>query len=753
MPILITCPSCSKTFRAKDDAIGKSGACPHCRKGVALQGPHVSAFDVFISYSAKDKAIADAVVATLETSGLRCWIAPRDIVAGKTWSEAILDGLQQSRVMVLVFSANSNTSQQVLREVERAVHHQMPIVPFRIENLMPSRAMEYFISTHHWLDAYNPPLDAHLDKLATTCASLLTGQQAESAPAKQDAGAMIRSAVKTLAARDYRTRVVMGAAALFLLAVVLITGGIVASMYGLRDPKASAEVIKAKADAEGAASEVRKLERGPGIDAMLQDLDNSLRAGQASFDQKDFRAALSSFIQASETADLLRQADTERQQAKPAQEDAKAARDSAEMMHAQQFAIADWNAALDRESDGKKHWDKAAYAEAAKAFREAAARFRRAAASAGQNGRAHAQALAYFVGYGTQLQELTFSAKEIYSTAKEEDGPEALLLFMESAKKDLSNIRAWCRENLKLKDDPVKKFFDERDADKRSEMANSTIPIALRGVYGMEAANCYWVGHDLANARWLGQCPRFTRGDFRKQGFNVRFIYVYSAGCPDAVVEKLRMAQRQIADALQIDPASWEVVWSKGERETMKPLRERYFLDLPTASATFALPKAVPSLPMEQQQALRELHKLGANIQYAGEPLAPVGLYFGAGIAGRVTPHARRLPTLRSAALFDPDLDDSEITELVGAWPDLAALSLKHTRISDAGLAHVGKMTGLRVLDLTGLDISDRGLAHLKALTNLTGLDVADTKVSSEGMAALKKALPKLQISKQATGK
>jgi hypothetical protein len=86
MPILVTCTACSKTFRAADDAAEKSMPCPHCHKDTAITGPTVSLFDVFLSYSSKDKTIADAAVATLESKGLRCWVAPRDITPGKEWS-------------------------------------------------------------------------------------------------------------------------------------------------------------------------------------------------------------------------------------------------------------------------------------------------------------------------------------------------------------------------------------------------------------------------------------------------------------------------------------------------------------------------------------------------------------------------------------------------------------------------------------------------------------------------------------------
>ena len=52
------------------------------------------AHDVFISYSSKDKLIADAACAILESKGIRCWIAPRDILPGADWGESIVDALE-----------------------------------------------------------------------------------------------------------------------------------------------------------------------------------------------------------------------------------------------------------------------------------------------------------------------------------------------------------------------------------------------------------------------------------------------------------------------------------------------------------------------------------------------------------------------------------------------------------------------------------------------------------------------------------
>jgi TIR domain/Ankyrin repeats (3 copies)/Ankyrin repeats (many copies)/Ankyrin repeat len=132
------------------------------------------AHDVFISYSARDKPVADAVCATLESNGVRCWIAPRDVQAGIAYAESLVGGLANSRLMILVFSANSNRSPQVLREVERAVSKGLPILPFRIEDAPMSQEMEYYIASQHWLDALTPPLERHLARLCDSVKALLS---------------------------------------------------------------------------------------------------------------------------------------------------------------------------------------------------------------------------------------------------------------------------------------------------------------------------------------------------------------------------------------------------------------------------------------------------------------------------------------------------------------------------------------------------------------------------------------------------
>jgi hypothetical protein len=128
---------------------------------------------VFISYSSKDKTVADAVCATLESRKIRCWIAPRDVPPGKPYAASLVNAISDSRVFVLVLSEGSNQSSHVLREVGEAVDNGIPILPLRIEDVEPSQEMRYYIKSIHWLDAMTPPLEQHLEKLSGSVQALL----------------------------------------------------------------------------------------------------------------------------------------------------------------------------------------------------------------------------------------------------------------------------------------------------------------------------------------------------------------------------------------------------------------------------------------------------------------------------------------------------------------------------------------------------------------------------------------------------
>ena len=132
--------------------------------------------DVFISYSHKDKTVADAVCARFEAENIRCWYAPRDIAPGADWAASIIDAINSSKVMVLIFTDFSNASKQVLREVNNAVSAGIPIVPFKLTETLPTKGMQYYLATVHWLDAMNLPLEKSIDDLEKLIKAILSGE-------------------------------------------------------------------------------------------------------------------------------------------------------------------------------------------------------------------------------------------------------------------------------------------------------------------------------------------------------------------------------------------------------------------------------------------------------------------------------------------------------------------------------------------------------------------------------------------------
>lgn len=134
--------------------------------------------EVFISYSHFDAEMAEAIAERLERGGISCWYAPRNIEPGDDWASAIIRGINACRVLVLVFSEPSNKSVQVLREVNNAISAGKAVIPFKISDTVPTGAMQYYLSTLHWLDASadDDPRES-LDELYERVQQVLTGER------------------------------------------------------------------------------------------------------------------------------------------------------------------------------------------------------------------------------------------------------------------------------------------------------------------------------------------------------------------------------------------------------------------------------------------------------------------------------------------------------------------------------------------------------------------------------------------------
>jgi TolB-like protein/Flp pilus assembly protein TadD len=129
--------------------------------------------DVFISYASHDRAVADSVCTALESAGIVCWIAPRDVVPGESFAGAIVHAIDATKVTVLVLSEHAVTSQHVLREIERASSKRHPVIAFRIDLAPMPADLEYFLNTSQWLDASTAGVKRTLPKLIDAARSAL----------------------------------------------------------------------------------------------------------------------------------------------------------------------------------------------------------------------------------------------------------------------------------------------------------------------------------------------------------------------------------------------------------------------------------------------------------------------------------------------------------------------------------------------------------------------------------------------------
>jgi hypothetical protein len=129
--------------------------------------------DVFISHSSVDSKLAYAMCDYLEEKGIRCWIAPRDVQGGTEYAEAIIMGIRNCKIMVVLFNKNANDSIYVKNEVERAFNYKSILIPFKVDQTIASATLELFLGSVHSLDASNGNPEDCFDLLYQNCVRVL----------------------------------------------------------------------------------------------------------------------------------------------------------------------------------------------------------------------------------------------------------------------------------------------------------------------------------------------------------------------------------------------------------------------------------------------------------------------------------------------------------------------------------------------------------------------------------------------------
>jgi len=136
---------------------------------------------IFISFASKDVKVAQTLCSALENRGLPCWISARDIQPGENFQVSIVQALRHAKIMVLVFTANSNASEEMTKELALASQLKLIVIPLRVEDVTPSDAFTYEFATRQWIDVF-ADWETSIDQLCRRITRALQGDALEAPP-------------------------------------------------------------------------------------------------------------------------------------------------------------------------------------------------------------------------------------------------------------------------------------------------------------------------------------------------------------------------------------------------------------------------------------------------------------------------------------------------------------------------------------------------------------------------------------------
>ena len=127
--------------------------------------------EVFISYHRNSSAeLVEHIVAALESHGIKCWYAPRDV--DSSYAGDIVKAINTCKVFLLVMNEQSSHSAHVLNEIDCAFnrfhqHESIRLLPFRTDNREISDDVRYYLGRIHSLDGTEPPEEDRINALVS----------------------------------------------------------------------------------------------------------------------------------------------------------------------------------------------------------------------------------------------------------------------------------------------------------------------------------------------------------------------------------------------------------------------------------------------------------------------------------------------------------------------------------------------------------------------------------------------------------
>jgi len=131
-------------------------------------------YDIFISYSTKENHQADRLCEVLENAGISCWMAPRNVLKENksNWPPSIAQAVRNARLMIILFSENSDSSNEVLREVTIASRHNVAVLTVNVDG-SDMNNLEYHLCTTQMIELGSKSIEQTSTEILSAARAIL----------------------------------------------------------------------------------------------------------------------------------------------------------------------------------------------------------------------------------------------------------------------------------------------------------------------------------------------------------------------------------------------------------------------------------------------------------------------------------------------------------------------------------------------------------------------------------------------------
>ena len=115
-------------------------------------------YNVFISYSRKDKQTVETFCKSFDNVGITYWMDRTGIDSGDAFRRVIVQAIEDCEILVFFASENANKSEWTEKEINTAVYFKKPIIPVRLDKSQYNKSVLFELAGLDFIDYTIPSL-------------------------------------------------------------------------------------------------------------------------------------------------------------------------------------------------------------------------------------------------------------------------------------------------------------------------------------------------------------------------------------------------------------------------------------------------------------------------------------------------------------------------------------------------------------------------------------------------------------------